>query len=87
MKCKRKITPRRALKWARRHINRCVLCSSPDLARIGLFVPTHPEHWPGPPATPGTTRSWWYGVCASCARRGLPAVADRFEQLLAAPLN
>jgi hypothetical protein len=84
---KKRMTPKRALKLARRRITRCILCGSDDLARIGLFIPYRPGQWPGPAVAKDKTRSFWYGVCEPCSRLGLSAVADKVEQLLAAPLN
>ena len=55
MKPKR-VTPKRALKAARRQIKRCVLCRHRDVVRIELFVPQRPEHWYSPPLAPEKSR-------------------------------
>jgi hypothetical protein len=85
---KRKPVPiKRAYKWAKRHITRCVLCQQWDVVHIGVFIPARPEHWPGQPVAQDKIRSFWYGVCQGCAVLGLDRVGDAVEQKLAASLN
>jgi hypothetical protein len=84
---RKRMTPMRALKLARRRITCCVLCHSPAVERLGCFLPARPEHWVGPPVPREKERSFWYGVCGGYTVLGLDEVGRRVERLLSAPLN
>ncbi|GEM_PF-5451028 len=66
------------LEWAGRRpeTHYCILCGAPATV-LGCFIPDDPECWSVTPLAPGKVRTFWYGLCKTCA---VPGVQYRVEE-------
>lgn len=60
----------------------CFLCSSRNMAYVGVFIPDDPRLWLGGPVLSGKTRALFYRLCALCMER--PDVTVAIEEKLRA---
>jgi hypothetical protein len=75
-----------ALHIAAQQIHECFLCGSARLHRIGCYVPKNPLilDVAMPQPGPDQARTYWYGICRRCFKRGQQWFADRAEAKIVA---
>ena len=68
-----------ALPLAHALLKHCLLCKSPRVAVVGVFLPDRPALWFAH-VRPGYTRGRWYALCRRCLREARRTHAANVEE-------